>query len=154
MDLISGKKNIFVADSSFLHNNSGMLFHVKHNWWDSGLNEQVLIAKENETDHRDEHAFFKNEYIGFCGKRIAVVDPSFRSHPSGKKIKLDYVIISKQPRIKIRELLRTLDAGKIIFDSSNPQWKVKRWMAECKALSVSCYDVAGSGAFVEDIVND
>jgi competence protein ComEC len=45
-------------------------------------------------------------------------------------------------------LLKTITPGLIIFDSSNPQWKVNLWKKDCERLHINCFSTSEQGAFV------
>jgi len=147
-DFISGKNTVFIGDSSLTNNNSQMLFHIKHNWWDLGVDQQQIIASEKINNHRDNYLFARNGFIQFYDKRIAIVSEKPKEH---KKIKVDYLILSKNPTLKIADLRNNYEFGKLIIDSSNPCWKTSRWMKEATNLNIECYSVIDSGAFQEEI---
>ena len=119
----------------------------------SGITNQFifLIHPLVNNDHRfnRKRFFFKcGNFMQFHGKRVGVFN---RSMPpgTGQKLRLDLLIISKNPRMTIRELMQLFTFRKIIIDASNPAWKTKQWMEEAKLLKVDCYSVSQSGVFID-----
>ena len=45
IDFINSKSNVLLTDSVFAQNKSALLFHVKHNWWDLGLNSNKITSE-------------------------------------------------------------------------------------------------------------
>jgi competence protein ComEC len=89
--------------------------------------------------------------VSFRNKRILVTDrmPVIIGHP--EKIRIDYLLITKNPAFRMENLLRIYDPQKIIFDASNSSFRIKRWIKECKSAGIKSYSIAASGALVEDI---
>lgn len=92
--------------------------------------------------------FFKKNFIDFCGKRVFIVDTAINYMPVSKKIQLDYLIISKNPKLTITNLCRTFSFEMIIFDASNSWWKIDQWKKECEELHLHFHSVSEQGAFV------
>jgi competence protein ComEC len=64
------------------------------------------------------------------------------------KIKVDFIIISQSPKLKMAQLLQSIKPSLIIFDATNKMWKISKWKRECEALNLRCYSVPEQGAFV------
>jgi len=64
-----------------------------------------------------------------------------------KPINVDYLLISNNPKLKITQVLKKFNCKKLIFDSSNSEYKIAAWKKECLALNQSFYAVSESGAF-------
>ena len=77
-----------------------------------------------------------------------MIDKEYNYGNAIKRIKTDAIIISKNPVLSIAGLIHTFDCRQIIFDGSNPQWKVNNWKADCAKLQQACYSVVDKGAFV------
>jgi len=148
IDFISGTEHLFVADSTLLNDYDRMLFHIKHNWWDNGLRSATASVNEDF-----ETSFLKrqNQYLQFLDKRIVLIDEDFRFYPSAKRMKADFIILSKNPQVRMEQLTSIYDFKKIIFDSSASKKKVRYWKQDCAKLGIDYYDVNDSGAFVADI---
>ena len=63
----------------------------------------------------------------------------------------DYIIITKNPRIRMKALLEKWHAETIIFDATNSRYHLQQWKAECEAAKQAYYSVADEGAFVQDL---
>ncbi len=148
IDFISGTDHLFIADSSLLGDYDRMLFHIKHNWWDSGLRSATAEISVNI-----QLPFLKREkqFIQFLDKRVILLDNSFKSFEGGGKLRTDFIILSKNARVRVEDLAHAFDFKKIIFDSSNSDKKIAYWKKDCERLGIEYYDVNESGAFVEDI---
>jgi len=93
--------------------------------------------------------FKKGNYFGFRGKRIAIVGKPIPGKVN-LKMKVDYLILSGGPKVRMKEIMKHFTAGLVIFDTSNPVWKVKAWIKEAHGLGVKCYSVSASGALREE----
>lgn len=109
----------------------------------------VRIAFQlNETPLQSERLFLKNHFFQFYNSRILMIDSSFKNFQSHDKLIIDYIVISKNPRIKISEIAENFDCKNYIFDASNPAWKIEQWKKECEELHLHFHSVTEQGAFV------
>jgi competence protein ComEC len=151
-DFINGKQTLFLADSSLLHNQSGMKFHIKQNWWNRNVANQKTFENEKENIFSDNNFSIRNNFIQFENKRIVVVKELPAFNPSiNQKLKVDIIILSKNAKIEIQELQKWYEFKKIIFDSSNSKWKIEKWKKECVDLKIDFYSVNDLGAYIEEI---
>lgn len=154
-DFIDGKKEVFIADSSLLNNDSKIQFHIRNNWWNVGINNtkwietKTISAAAPLQSSLTNELFIQNNFIQFYDKTIVVINDKkqLENVSLEKKIKVDVVILSKNVSAKVEKVLSLFDAQHIIIDSSNSQRKTEKWLTECKQLKVNCYAVLNSGAF-------
>lgn len=141
MDFINGRNYFFKGDSSIINNKFLQNFHL--------------------TPSRLLHRIYPMDTLGglvklpplflFGKTRILIIDNSSQFIPTDQKIKVDLVIISKNPRLYINVLLATVECPQIVIDSSNPIWKATQWITDCKAAGIACHSVAINGAFVMNL---
>lgn len=151
IDFTGERESILAGDIFDLHDYS--LDQMNTSWGASGLKNvfRFLIHPLVNNDHpfTGKRFFFKcGNFMQYHEKRVGVINHKL-SVGAGQKLRLDLLIISKNPRVTIRELMQHFTFRKIIIDSSNPIWKSKQWLEEAKQLKISCYSVPESGAFVE-----
>lgn len=146
IDFIEGKSNVFFADTSLIKNDSRMLFHVKHNWWDLGLDKNTMAS----ADYANERLRIKNDLFQFDNKQLFVLDDDWSAagiaNEQKEKIKLNYLLLSHDPSIHINDLQQIFDVDSIIFDSSNSRRQLKQWINECEQSGQKYYDVSTNGA--------
>ncbi len=151
-DFMAGGKSILVGGIQALKD---PFFHetlVKYRWNTkvSGLFEfQHPLPYSCERSFHCDGFYKKGNYIGFRGKRIAIIEKSVPEKVI-RKMAVDYLIISGSPKVKLRDLMKHFSPGLVILDASNPSWKVKAWMMEAHGLGIRCYSVSVSGAFREE----
>jgi len=107
-----------------------------------------LAFQLNKTRVKLNQLFSKNHFYQFYNSRILMVDSSFSNYKSGKKVKVNYILISKNPKIKIVDIAENFDCKNYIFDASNPPWKIEQWKKECEELHLHSHSVSEQGAFV------
>jgi len=142
IDLITGSRYQFVGDSILLEDGLLQNFHLKPG--------RIAMQLDKRADTLPA-VFNQGMFFQFNNKRILVADSSISYTSSGEKLKLDLVIISKSPRIRIASLAETFTCKLIVFDASNPAWKIEKWKEECRLLNLSWYSVSESGAFIYNI---
>lgn len=151
IDFISAKSNVFYTDSIFANNKGGILFRVKHNWWNLGVTNSEIISDDFQTNNLT----IKNNFIQFFDKRMAIVNEKEVTkninRVSLKKLPVEYLIISKNPHLLITEIVKLYEAKIIVFDSSNSQYNINKWKLECSSLNQSFYSVMDSGALVVNL---
>ena len=112
-----------------------------------------MIERAEKNIYSDETISIQNNFIRFGNKTIVIVDslPWIKS-VLNNKLKADYIILSKNPKIKISSLKNLFEFKKVIIDSSNKQWKNDKWKKECEELKIDFYSVIDSGAYAEELL--
>ena len=90
----------------------------------------------------------------FCinKKRILLLNSNFLENKESDKIlTVDYLILQNNVRINLEKLSKMVNAGCIIIDRSQSEWKCKRLITDCERLGLNCYCVAEQGAFNEKL---
>jgi competence protein ComEC len=64
------------------------------------------------------------------------------------KSTIDLLVISKNPKIYMNQLVAALDIRQVVFDGSVPAWKMNYWKKDCDSLHIPYHDVNEKGAFV------
>lgn len=151
IDFISSKNNVFLTDSVFAKNESGLLFRVKHNWWDLGMNNSKVVSDKIQTNN----LCIKNNFVQFYDKRMVIIETKslFKISPQliVRPLAVDFLIVSKNVNVRIADLIKMYHATTIVFDSSNSDYKTKKWKKECNELNQKYYSVVDSGALIVDI---
>jgi len=141
MDIIQGDKYYFVGDSVLLKDYSLQNFHLKP------ARNLFHTTSSNDTILK----IFPDNLIKIENVSVLIIDNSFKDFSSSKKTLLDIIVICKNPRLSISQLQNEFACKEIIFDSSNPLWKIERWKKECDSLHLRFHSVPQQGAFVMDL---
>jgi len=145
-EFYNGKTSILLSDSTTINDRNIKEFHIEPNRIYSGIAD----IKEFSIDSKfvkDEHILKTKEFIQFQNHRIVIIDNSNAKKNTSKSIKVDYLIIRKNPKIKINELVAVYQPQHIIFDSSNSLWRIKKWKEECKQNNINCFSIPEQGYF-------
>lgn len=142
IDFVEGNKYQLISDSILTKDTLLQNFNLKPA-------RISFLANHNSKIERLE--FLQNNFYQFCDKKIKIIDTSITYSPVLKKISVDYLILSKNPKITIADLAQTFDCGQYIFDASNSLWKIDQWEKECEELHLHFHSVSRQGAFVTDL---
>lgn len=86
------------------------------------------------------------------GKRLLVLRGSLRYAPAPvKKIKIDYILLSHNPKVDISRLREFFIYDQLIFDASNSAFQLRKWKNACNELPLRCFSVPEQGAFVVNL---
>ena len=142
-----GKKALLVADSALLANERKLEYHTGNNLWRNGIRD---LKKINfDTDYNGLKLLKDNNFMQFYDRKIFVIDDKTELFDSTDKIRVDYLIISHNAGITIEDVIKCVDFKKVIFDSSNSPWRVKKWKEECEEAGIDCHCVGENGAFMQ-----
>ena len=126
VDVINGRSVVFFADTLY--------------------NAQLLPARATfsviRTKRTDSHCLMAGN------KRLLVVDSALAGIPAGKKIRIDYLLLSHNAQVDIRQLNALFSIGLIIFDASNTGKCIQQWKSDCYALTLRFFSVPDQGAYV------
>ncbi len=156
-DFISGKTSYFFADSILMNDSKTLSYRIKNNWCGLGINKinnhTINPLNFSNNNYCYDNLIFKNgSYFQFFEKTITLVNKKPENkYGNEEKLKVDYLIISSNPYLKISDILNLYEFDLLIFDSSNSFYSVKRWKDECRENKIDFYSVSESGAFVVEI---
>ncbi len=142
IDFINGNRYKFVGDSILLEDGLLQNFHLK-----PGRIAQQLDTRTDAIDC----VFNTGLFYQFNNKKILIADRTIIFDSIAQKIDLDLLIISKNPKLDITSLAKTFNCKQIVFDASNPPWKIEKWKKECKSLNLKFYSIPDTGAFIYNI---
>lgn len=138
IDLIEGRKYKFIGDSALTQNGFLKNFHLKPS--------RILhrMNASNTITNFDVH----KKLISCNGKNILIIDDGFYTPPLTKKIDIDIIVLTKNPKVYLNKLAQTFHCKQYVFDSSNPFWKVAYWKKDADSLHLKYHNTATDGAFV------
>jgi competence protein ComEC len=94
---------------------------------------------------------YSSGYISVGDKRLLVIDSLQRYVPvstDGKKLQTDYLLLSHNPHVDIKQLDSLFDIRLLIFDASNTSKNIRKWKSDCYALTLRFFSVPDQGAYV------
>ena len=142
IDFINGNAYKFVGDSVLLSDGMLQNFHLKPG--------RIALQLNNEVDSIPElHS--NSMFYQYDNKNIMLIDRAILFQPAAQKINMDYIIISKNPKLYISQLAKVFNCDQFIFDGSNSLWKIAKWKKDCEQLHLPCYSVPEQGAFIVDL---
>ncbi|MEO6289205.1 MAG: ComEC/Rec2 family competence protein [Ginsengibacter sp.] len=142
IDFVSGNNYKFSGDSALAIDGVLKNFHLK-----PGRISLLIKHASGITDQ----LYQNNNFYKFYNKRILVIDSAVSYILPARKMTVDYIIISGNPKLFIPNLAAVFNAGIFIFDASNPMWKIDKWKKDCEELHLRFHSVPEQGAFVTDI---
>lgn len=140
IDIIEQRQHFFIGDS--IMNEEGFLknFHIKPS----------RILHRTQATQELHNIYYQKNYIYSKNKIVVIVDKPLQQ-TSSKKIPVDVVVVTKNPKLYINNLLSVYDCKTIVFDGSNSNYKVDYWKKDCDSLNIKYHDCAQSGAYVIDL---
>ena len=133
VDLVDGRKVIFAGDSTVSPHSMLYRFHIQP----SRITGRIASF---DTTGLNEFRFFN--------KQVTILDTTFRPLPVHVGLRIDLLILSRNAKINLAELIKTFVIHQVVIDSSVPDWKATAWKNVCDSLHVACYHVGEKGAFV------
>jgi competence protein ComEC len=140
IDIVEGDRYMFYGDSTLLEDDQLRNFHLRPsrivNRVSAGPLSKVMAGKN---------------IISSGNRKIVIVDQPVSTITPQEKIKADAIIITGNPRLYISQLAELYDCDLLVFDATNPLWKIQLWKKDCDSLHLRHYSVPEQGAFEMDL---
>ena len=140
VDIIQGGSYTFKGDRILLEDSFLRNFHLKPARILFRTSPALPLFSELNAEN----------FIEVNGTTILFLDSALNSENLQKKIAVDIIIISNNPKLYINQLQDVFEFKQLVFDSSNPLWKTELWKKDCENLHLRFHSVAQQGAFVMD----
>ncbi|SDG50549.1 ComEC/Rec2 family competence protein [Chitinophaga filiformis] len=93
-------------------------------------------------------AFAGLQILSLGQKRLVIVDSALPRIMPQKKFRTDYLLLSHNPQVDIRQLEQMFDVGCYIFDASSRLRNIQQWKSDCYMLTLRFFSVPDQGAYV------
>lgn len=143
IEFIHGITGYFAGDTAVLRNTAQYAQHIQpaHTLWQ--VRHCNRVAGVN----------------GFCvfsyaHKKIAFVNQlpaQLVADTSGAITGVDILILAKEAGQLAGPLAQLFQCRQVVFDSSNPVWKIEKWKKACDSLHLRFHSVPRDGAFVMEL---
>jgi competence protein ComEC len=146
LDFISGVGSCLAGDSVVWQNRALYLQHIvpAHTGWRV---KQLQVCA----------ALPPVPVFAFGGKKIALVKRTLLptavnlTVEKTKKPAADVLVLGNEAGAQVADLVRLFGCSQVVFDSSNPVWKIEKWKKACNGLHLRFHSVPQEGAFVMEL---
>ena len=140
IDYVQGNTYNFTGDSILLEDGFLRNFHLKpaRILYRTTASEENIILKENEITN-------------IKGKRVLLLTENLSRQTNPAQIPVDILILANNPRIYMNQLQQVFQSKLIVFDGSNPLWKIQLWKKDCDDLHLRFHSTPDDGAYIMDL---
>lgn len=135
IDLIDGRNFMFISNEEVEQNGNIYNYHLAP----SRIQHRVQPSGK----------MFQKAFT-FGGQKVLIVDSSLNVRTTSKPL-IHLLILSKNPKLYMRQLHQAFTLQQVVIDASVPAWKAALWQRDCDSLKINCYNVAQKGAFVMNL---
>jgi competence protein ComEC len=141
IEFIAGNKYFFVGDSSLL---------VEEKLYNAYLKPTHTLYQVQPAKTLPQLFIHKAGSL-FDQKNILMIDNTWEHFLLPDSSKFNIIILSNNPSVYLKDLLRRINCQQVVIDASNPSYKARQWINECEALGLPCHWVVSRGPFVMPI---
>lgn len=141
VDFIYKDQFYFVGDSVLLQDALPQNFYLKP------ARISMLLDKAEKPFA---HLQIEKNLYRLGDKSLQIINKDFINDSANTKLKVDILLITQNPQYSITEIASRIQPGIVVFDASNPLWKIANWRSECESLTLRCHSVPEQGAYVLD----
>ncbi len=137
---IESGNSIFLADSSLLHDEERIRFHIRPNRLQQGV---ANIAVSQRTNNKADSAI---QFLYWGGKSIALV--SHRKAKWPQKLMVDFLVVSKNAFPLKNFISQQMQIGTFIIDETNTAAYSAKLTKFAQATNSNVHDIKQQGAFI------
>lgn len=132
-ELVTGHNSRFIGDASLLA--------------DAGQQRYYLLPAH--TSWQIEHTLFTRHWLYRCGHTtIGFLSPGLVQAGANTACPVDILVLSGSPVCAVAQLQQRFHCKQLVFDCSNPLWKIQKWKKDCDSLHLRFHSVPEQGAFI------
>ena len=133
MDIIQGNRFQSIGDSEGIQH-----FHVKAARKEMGLLPGKSFA----------HLAVSANLIASAHTSVLVINSSSLPKISDQPLPVDIIVISNNPNLEMEQIAHRFTCRQIVFDSSNPLWKIREWKKQADSLHLRHHATLEQGAYI------
>jgi competence protein ComEC len=145
------KKGLYMGDSAIIYNTKQLRLNTYRNLIASGISFQHSPRYVMGNKIKTSNVLIDEKIICANSLRILYLNQSYCSYRIDEKIKVDIILLTHNPKVKLNKLKSCIDFKQVVFDGSNSPWKIKQWKSDCEKYAIKYYDVNEKGALIIDI---
>ena len=142
IDVIQGGHYRYIGDSALLQEGPLLRYNLKP----CRTMYRVSQAKDTLLNY-----VVTNACLNINHTKILLLNDVLNIPAATAKIPVDIIIISKKPKFTMADINNAFTFKQLVFDSSNPMWKIRGWKKDCDSLHLRFYSVPEQGAFEMDL---
>lgn len=124
--------------------------HIQYNWWKLGVKDNLIGHFDTDALMLSGRLMEQKQFVQFNNYRMAFIKQNADVPSSSIKLNLNCVVVSSGYNLDILSLKNAFNFNMLVFDSSVPDYKLKKWEAECRQLNLPYYDVKTQGAYIQN----
>jgi competence protein ComEC len=136
-------KSFLLSDSIRSKTDNRYQFSIKNHERKSRINSEILNIQE---DYEYETFFKKGSFLSFSGKTIYILSGNTKLHPLSEKMKIDYLYLTRNPKLKPEIVFKIFDCNTIIIDENNWINLENDWVQYCTEHNVNYHSMREKGA--------
>jgi competence protein ComEC len=140
IDVMEGNKYVFIGDSALYGNAQLINYHLRP----SRIIHRVAPGNLHSVA-------IDSNMIASQNVRVAIIDGPVNSSSTANRVRINVIVVTRNPQLYIDQLTRAYDFDLLVFDSSNPSWKIRLWKKDCDSLHLRHHSVPDQGAFEMDL---
>lgn len=154
LNFANSHENIVFCDSVLWAKKNSLAFTAKNFWTKKNLpSPQVINIQDSTlTEKKYKTLYYKDFFIYYKKMKIAVLGyQEIKNYQIYEKIKVDFVILANNCKLKLSEIQNYFDPQIVIISSSNNYKQIEKWKKEAQLQKVDLHIVSEDGAFVKVI---
>ena len=136
IDILEGDRFMFYGDAALEQEGFLRNFHLRPsrivNRVSSGRLKNIMVTPD---------------FIRSAKATVIILDKPLPPKLPAQPVKADVIIITGNPRLYIDRLRNFYQFDLLVFDATNPNWKIQLWKKDCDSLHLRHYSVPEKGAF-------
>ncbi|MCL2289341.1 MAG: ComEC/Rec2 family competence protein, partial [Bacteroidetes bacterium] len=141
-------KSILLSDSIHSKEDRRYQFSIKNHERKARINSEILNIQE---DYENEMFSKKGFFLFFNGKTLYLLSGNDKLYASSEKMKIDYLYLSRNPKLKPEVVFQVFDCSTIILDENNWLNFEKEWVEFCQEHNINYHSMRERGAFIVDL---
>ena len=156
INFIDGDDNILITEIKLIEDRRKLMFHLQNNWINNGVkNEKIILLdhlskkyqRYNNCRLDNKNLFTKSNYFQFYDTKIAIINNNWIPKKKKLKLKVDLLILTKNCKFPIKDILSMYQPDQIIIAASNSSHISNKLYVQAEEFNIKCWTISTQGAF-------